>query len=80
MLEVKLVGADTSHRYQRMRELVLAEAKRAGVSIQLTEETEAMGILQYQTVNLPVLFIGGVKVAQGNPPTPEQVRRCLQTR
>ncbi len=78
MLEVKLVGADTCHRYRQMRELVLEEAQRAGISIQLIEETEATGILKYQTVNLPLLFIAGVKVAQGNPPAREKVRMYLQ--
>ncbi len=78
MLEVKLVGADACHRYQRMHELVLDEAQRAGISIRLIEETEVVGILKYQTVNLPLLFIAGVKVAQGNPPGREKVRMYLQ--
>jgi hypothetical protein len=79
-LQVKLVGADTCHRYQLMREIVLDEAARAGVPIQLVEETEAEGILKYRTVHLPLLFIGGEKVAQGNPPSRKKVRGYLRTR
>ncbi len=78
MLEVKLVGADTCHRYKLMRELVLAEAKQAGVPIKLVEETEAEGILKYQTVNLPLLFIGEEKIAQGNPPSRAKVQKYLK--
>ncbi len=78
MIQVTLVGADTCHRYKRMRELVLEEARRAGISIQLIEETEAAGILKNQTVNLPLLFIGGVKIAQGNPPSRDLLRKHLR--
>ncbi len=78
MLEVKLVGADTCHRYRLMRELVLEEAARARVQIALVEETEVEGILKYQTVNLPMLFIGGKKVAQGNPPSRGRVGKLLR--
>ncbi len=78
MLEVKLVGADTCHRYRLMRELVLEEAARARVQIALVEETEVEGILKYQTVNLPMLFIGGKKVAQGNPPSRSRVGKLLR--
>jgi len=78
VLEVKLVGADTCHRYQLMRAIVLDEAQRASVPIQLVEETEAEGILKYRTVNLPMLFIGGEKVAQGNPPSRKKVQEHLR--
>ena len=78
MLEVKLVGADTCRRYQLMREIVLDEAARASVAIELIEETEAEGILKYRTVNLPLLFIGGEKIAQGNPPSRKKVQKYLQ--
>jgi hypothetical protein len=36
---------------------------RAGVQIALVEESEAEGILNYRTVNLPILFIGGERIA-----------------
>ncbi len=78
MLEVKLVGAEICRRYQLMRDLVLDEATRAGVEIELVEETEAEGILKYGTVNLPMLFIGGEKIAQGNPPSRNKVRELLR--
>lgn len=78
MVQIKLVGADTCRRYQLMREIVLDEAARAGVPVQLVEETEAEGILEYRTVNLPMLFIGDEKVAQGNPPSRKQVQQHLR--
>jgi hypothetical protein len=80
VLEVKLVGADTCNRYKRMREIVLDEAARTGVLIQLVEETKAEDILKYRTVNLPMLFIGGKKIAQGNPPSRKKVQACLRAR
>ena len=78
MLEVKLVGAETCRRYQRMRALVLEEVRRSGQEIELIEETEAEGILKYRTVNLPMLFIGGEEIAQGNPPSRQKVRERLR--
>ena len=80
MLEVKLVGADTCNRYKRMREIVLDEAARANVEIELVEENEAMGILKYRTVNLPLLFVGGQKIAQGNPPSRKKMQELLRAR
>ena len=78
MLEVKLVGADTCRRYKLMRELVLDEASGAGVPIRLVEKTEVEGILKYNTVNLPLLFIGGEKIAQGNPPSRATLQKYLR--
>jgi hypothetical protein len=78
MLEVKLVGPNTCNRYKLMREMVLAEAARAGVPIQLVEETESEGILKYRTVHMPMLFIGGEKIAQGNPPSRKKVQEHLR--
>ncbi len=77
-VQVTLVGANTCRRYQLMREIVLDEAARANVQIELVEENEAEGILKYRTVNMPVLFIGGEKIAQGNPPTRKRVQQHLQ--
>ncbi len=78
MLKVRLVGADTCRRYQLMREIVLDEAARANIEIALVEENEAIGILKYRTVNLPMLFIGGEKIAQGNPPSRRKAQQCLR--
>ncbi len=78
MLQVRLVGPETCRRYKRMRELVLDEAARASVAIELVEESETEGILKYRTVNLPILFIGGEKIAQGNPPSRKKVQEHLR--
>ena len=78
MLEVRLVGPDTCRRYKLMREIVLDEAARAGIQIELVEESEAEGILKYNTVHLPMLFIGGQKIAQGNPPSRKKVQEYLR--
>jgi hypothetical protein len=80
VLEVKLVGVATCNRYKLMREIVLDEAARAKVEIELVEENEATGILKYRTLNLPMLFIGGAKIAQGNPPSRKRVQECLHRR
>ncbi len=78
MLEVKLVGANTCRRYRHMRELVLDEAARTGIEIALVEETEIDAILKYRTVNLPLLFIDGEKMAQGIPPSRKQIQEHLR--
>lgn len=80
VIEVVLVGGEMCHRYQRMREMVLEESARLGVSIQLIEENEVQGILKYNTLNLPLLFIGGVKIAQVNPPSRRQLQSVLRRR
>ncbi len=77
MIQVTLVGADTCHRYKLMREIVTEEAARLGVPIQLIEGTEVEGILKYKTVNLPLLYIGTEKIAQGNPPSRVKVQKHL---
>ena len=41
---MRLVGPKTCRRYKLMRELVLGEAARARVAIELIEESEAEGI------------------------------------
>jgi hypothetical protein len=78
MVEVILVGGETCHRYDQMREIVIEESARLGISIQLIEENEVQGILKYDTVNLPLLFIGGEKIAQVNPPSRSQLQRALR--
>ncbi len=78
MLEVKLVGANTCRRYRLMRKLVLEETARAGVEITLSEENEVDQILKYRTVNLPMLVIGDTRIAQGNPPSRQALRKCLK--
>ena len=78
VVKVILVGGETCHRYKLMREIVEEEAARLGVTIELIEENEVQGILKYNTVNLPLLFIGGEKIAQGNPPSRAQVEKCLR--
>jgi len=80
MLEIRLVGPNTCNRYKLMREIVLDEAARANIKIALVEENEATGILKYRTVNLPMLFIGGQKIAQGNPPSRKKVQEHLRAR
>ncbi len=61
-----------------MRELVLTEAARAGMSVELVEETEAEGILRYRTLNLPLLFIGEEQVAAVNLPSRKKVQEHLR--
>ena len=77
-VEIKLVGADTCRRYQMMRELVLTEAARVGMSVEFIEETEAEGILKYRTPNLPLLFIGEEQVAAVNLPSRKTVLERLR--
>ncbi len=78
MLEMELVGTEACRRYRRMRELVLDEARRAGMAVALLEETQAQAILKYRTVNLPILFVDGRQVAQGNPPSRQELQRLLK--
>jgi hypothetical protein len=77
VVEVILVGSETCHRYQRMREMLLEESARLGLQIKLVEENEVQGILKYSTVNLPLLFIGGEMTAQVNPSSRARVQQYL---
>ena len=78
MVEILLVGGETCHRYQRMLEFVVNEAARLGIAIELKEENEVQGILKYNTVNLPLLFVGGEKIAQVNLPSRDRLQTALQ--
>lgn len=74
---LQLWGSPTCPRYQRMRRIVLAEARRLGAAIQLEEINDAARLAGVNPLHLPQLRLGERVLARGNPPTPETVAQWL---
>lgn len=78
MIEVRLMGTPACRRYQRMRELILAEAKKLGAEIQLTEVGDAASLSQVNPLSLPRLYIGDELIASQNPPKVDVVSQAIK--
>ncbi len=79
MLTVKLVGAPNCRRYQRMREGVVREAKRLGITIHMEEIGDTESLSKTNPLSLPRLYIGGELIASQNPPKTQDITRALQS-
>jgi len=78
MIEIRLMGTPACRRYQRMRDLILAEAQKLGAEIQLTEVGDTESLSKINPLSLPRLYIGDELVASQNPPKVEDVVRALK--
>jgi hypothetical protein len=78
MLTVTLYGTPTCRRYQKMHKLVLDEAARLDLPIQLDEISETEKLIQFSPLSLPRLYINGNLVASQNPPRVEQITKMLE--
>lgn len=78
MVTVTLYGTPSCRRYQRMRELVIREAERLGVPIQLDEIGDTKRLSQINPLSLPRLYIGGDLIASQNPPQAQIVGTALE--
>ncbi len=78
MVIVKIIGAPECRRYQKMRQLVLNEASRLNVPIQIDEITEMEQLWQFNPISLPRLYINGNLVASQNPPNVKQIAKFLK--
>lgn len=78
MVTITLYGIPSCRRYQRMRELVIREAARLGVPIQLDEIGDTERLMQINPLSLPRLYIGRELIASQNPPQAQIVGTALE--
>lgn len=78
MFTVTLYGTPSCRRYRKMRAVILAEAQKLGVEIQLTEIGDAESLSKINPLSLPRLYIGDELLASQNPPGAEDVARILK--
>lgn len=78
MITVTLYGTPACRRYQRMHKLVLDEATRLNLPIQVNEISETAQLVQFSPLSLPRLYINDKLVASQNPPKVEQITKMLE--
>jgi len=78
MLTATLYGTPTCRRYQKMHKLVLDEAARLNLSIEINEISETAQLVQFSPLSLPRLYINGNLVASQNPPRVEQITKIFE--
>ncbi len=78
MLTVTLYGTLSCRRYQRMQKLVVDEATRLNIPIQVNEISETEQLVQFSPLSLPRLYINDKLVASQNPPKVEQITKMLE--
>lgn len=77
MVTVKLLGAPTCRRYQKMRVVVLSVADRLGLQVNLVEVSELEALTNFNPLSLPRLYIDGALVATQNPPKVKDIEHIL---
>ena len=77
MIEVRLMGTPACRRYQRMRDLILAEVRKLGVEIRLTEIGDTASLSQVNPLSLPRLYVGDELLASQNPPKADVISQVL---
>ncbi len=77
MFTATLFGTPSCRRYQKMRKLVVEEAARLDLSIQIEEISETSQLAQFSPLSLPRLYINGKLVASQNPPKVAQIAKIL---
>ena len=78
MLTVRLYGTPSCRRYQRMQKLVVDEATRLNIPIQVNEISDTAQLVQFSPLSLPRLYINDKLVASQNPPKVEQITKMLE--
>ena len=78
MLTITLYGTRSCRRYQRMQKLILDEATRLNIPIQVNEISETEQLVQFSPLSLPRLYINDKLVASQNPPKVEQITKMLE--
>jgi len=78
MLTVTLYGTPACRRYQRMRDVVVAEAERLGIAIRVEEIGDVEQLSKINPLSLPRLYIAGDLVASQNPPKAQAIENVLK--
>lgn len=63
-----------------MQKLVVDEATRLNIPIQVNEISETEQLVQFSPLSLPRLYINDKLVASQNPPKVEQILKCSNRR
>ncbi len=61
-----------------MQKLVMDEAARLNLPIQVNEVSETAQLVQFSPLSLPRLYINDKLVASQNPPKVEQITKVLE--
>ena len=61
-----------------MQKLVVDEATRLNIPIQVNEISETAQLVQFSPLSLPRLYINDKLVASQNPPKVEQITKMLE--
>lgn len=78
MIEVRLMGTPACRRYQRMRNVILAEAQKLGAQIHLTEIGDTASLSKINPLSLPRLYVGEELLASQNPPKADAAAQALK--
>jgi hypothetical protein len=78
MFNVTLYGTPSCRRYQKMRNVILAEAQKLGTEIQLVEVGDTGSLSKINPLSLPRLYVGDELLASQNPPKPEAAAQALR--
>lgn len=78
MITVTLYGTPACRRYQKMRDLVVAEANRLWIAIQVEEVGDTAQLSKINPLSLPHLYIGDELVASQNPPKAQVIVDVLE--
>lgn len=78
MLTVTLYGTPACRRYQKMRDMVVAEAERLGIAIHVEEIGDVEQLSKINPLSLPRLYIEGDLIASQNPPKAQIIERALE--
>jgi len=78
MITITLFGTPTCRRYQKMHKLVLDEAARLNLPIQVDEVSKTAQLVQFSPLSLPRLYINDQLVATQNPPRVEQITKMFE--
>jgi len=80
VVAVTLYGTPSCRRYQKMREIVLSESDRLGITVWLEEIGDMDRLSKINPLSLPRLYIGDELVASQNPPKVQMVEQALSPR
>ncbi len=78
MVDVRLLGLPDCRRYQKMRSVVIQEADKLGIQLNIEEISDYETLMQFNPISLPRLYIQGELIASQNPPKPLEIVQALQ--
>lgn len=77
IVKATLYGTPTCRRYQKMRKLLVEEAARLNIAIDIQEANETSQLERLNPLDLPRLYVNGHLIASRNPPTTTHLAEIL---